>query len=203
MGQSREELLRDQNWPKLTAQLAAYAFKRTSGRSWQLAEDLAHDAVAWANKDGWDPAKEPLLKYLARKVIGLASNEYKRKRNSFERLAYCDYDAEDIEDPTNQVPSNAEPADELLHRKRVAAKFREGLTTRLAGKDTAVELITLMEEGITTPRDQAAATGRSIDDIRDARRQIFYHAAILAKELCLELDTDDDSEDNKDKEVAE
>ena len=203
---STRDLLRDQKWNLITAQLTAYAFKCTRKRSWQLAEEIAQEAIAqaWAKKDGWDPAKGALFKYLATLVIGLALNEWRRKRNSFERLAYRDYDAEDVEDPTTQFPSDAEPADELLHRKRVAAKFRDGLTTRLAAKPAALDVITLMEEGITTPRDQAAATGRSIDDIRDARRQIFYHAEILAKELSLELDAnDDDAADPKDKEVAE
>ncbi len=208
MGQSREDLLRNQEWAKISARLSAYAFKRIRGRSWQLAEELAQEAIAqaWAKKDGWDPAKEPLLKYLAKKVIGLASNEYKRKRNSFERLAYRDYDEEDVEDPINQFPSDADPPDELLHRKRVAAEFRDRLTKRLAAKPIALEVITLMEEGITTPLAQRAATAHSIEEIRDARRQIFYHVAILAKELSLELDANDDAaddDDEKDKEVAE
>ena len=92
---SADAQLRSQDWKRLTAQLTAYAWKRTGRRSWQLAADLAQDAItqAFTTPEAWDPAKEPLLKNLARRVIGLASNDLRRRRNSFE----CALD-EEIED---------------------------------------------------------------------------------------------------------
>ena len=186
----REQLARkvarfDLDLPRSAFALALAAAQREVIRE---AQELAQDAIvaAWANKDGWDPDKEPLLKHLAKRVIGLASNEYKRKRNAFEvKMTY---------EALSALPAatGAPAPDEELDRRRYAALFNERLSARLASDEFATMLVTLMTEGVATPRDQASATGRAIADIREARRRVFYNAGEVSKELAKELDLEDD-----------
>ena len=187
---SREDQLRDQNWERITAQLTTFAWNRIRRRSWETAQELAQDAIAaaWAKNDGWDPEKEPLLKHLSKRVIGLASNEWRRKRNSFEaKMSY---------ERLAELPAaiDAPTPDEELDRRRHSALFSERLSARLAGDELATMLVTLMTEGIATPRDQASATGRAIADIREARRRVFYNAGEVSKELAKELDIEDEND---------
>lgn len=188
-GDATQDLLRKQDWPKLSAQLTAYVFRRTHKRSYELAEELAQEAIAqaWSKTDGWDPSKGALIHYLAGIAMRLVLNEWRRKRTSFERVM----DEED-ERFANGMSDDADAPDDLLHRKRTARKFHDDLA-RSVGNAAASELLTLMTEGIVTPRDQAAASGRPIEEIRGARRVLFYHAEILSKKLATELDREDEA----------
>jgi hypothetical protein len=188
-----EDLLRAQDWPRITAQLTVFAFKRTRQRSWEVAEEIAQQAIANAwerGEEGWNPKKEPLYKYLAREVIGLSLNEWRRRRNRFEVLV----DDDRAEMLADTVASDDAGADEQIARREYLEQFRARLTARVAGNEAASIVVTLMLEGVDTPRDQAAASGLSIDAIRNARRVVQYQGEIVAKELASEMEDEDERE---------
>jgi DNA-directed RNA polymerase specialized sigma24 family protein len=182
-------LLLTQPWGQLQAQLTAIAFKRIRGRSMSDAEDLAQAAISGAyetiEKGGWDPDKGPLLNLLIARVISSASNERRRKRNACE--VWLDQEADDESGTTSlherHLGADAPTPDDALHRLRLASTFNDLLFARLAGNALATELATLMKDGLTTPQDLAAATGRPIAEVRDARRRVRYHADQITKEL--------------------
>jgi hypothetical protein len=91
-----------------------------------------------------------------------------------------------------EIASDDEPIEDVLDRRRLAARFRERLESRLAGKPTALVVVDLMKEGCDTPLAQHKASGLSLDDLREARRCVFYHAEIVKKELGLELENEED-----------
>jgi DNA-directed RNA polymerase specialized sigma24 family protein len=191
--------LRAQNWAKIQAGVAAFAYRRTGKRSWAHAEDLAQAAITqlWTRPEAWDPDKEPLLKHLCKRVIGIASNEWSRQRSSFEVLM----DKTRLSDL--QVADDAEPVEDVLDRRRVAAKFRASLEQRLAGDETALVVIEAMAGGFDSPAAVARSTGLKLEAIVEARRRIFYHADAVSKELGLEIDEADDGDGEEGEEEEE
>jgi DNA-directed RNA polymerase specialized sigma24 family protein len=184
----RAALLRAQPWGRLLASLTAIALKRIKGRSLADAEDLAQGAIVRAYRSresgGWDPEKGPLEKYLVARVISSAANEQRRKRNVCE--VWLDEEAEEAPGLCVHEAHLAEDApapDEALHRLRFASTFDARLTARVAGNEVATALLPFMREGMSVPRDLAAATGRPIADIRAALRVLRYQAEAITKEL--------------------
>jgi hypothetical protein len=177
-----------QDWEAILAALAAFAHRRTGKRSWAHAEDLAQAAITQlcARPAGWDPEKEPLLKHLCKRVIGLASNEWSRKRSSFEVLME-QRDLDELE-----VADDDEPIEDVLDRRRLAARFRARLEERLAGDETALAVVLAMADGRDTPAAVEEATGLKRATVIEARRRIFYSAARVSAELGLEIDEADD-----------
>ncbi|HEY2515258.1 MAG TPA: sigma factor [Polyangiaceae bacterium] len=175
-------LLNAQDWPRITAQLAAIAKKRSRSVSWATAEDIAQSAIvrAYAHGTGWDPAKGTLIAYLVAQVIGLTLNEARRRRNVCER----ELDAE-VEET---IEGDDEPIDEQLDRRRQAVRVHDELFTRLATDEVATMILTLMKEGIASPADLARATGRTAKEIDAARHRIRYLAARLTEELSAPAD---------------
>jgi len=189
----RAALLRAAPWGRLLSQLTAIAIKRLGGQRGrgallQDAEDLAQGAIADAYRSvasgGWDPAKGPLENFLVGRIIGTSSNERRRKRNMCE--VWLDEEVEGAPGFSVHEKHLAEdkPApDEALHGLRFASTFDERLTARVAGNELATALLPFLREGLSTPRDLAAATGRSVEEVRAARRSIRYHADEITKEL--------------------
>ena len=184
----RAALLRAQPWGRLIAQLTAIALKRLGGRSLEDAEDFAQGAIAHAyrslSKGGWDPAKGPLEKFLIATLIGAVANERRRKRNRCEVWL----DEEEEESPGVSVHEEHlgedKPApDEALHRLRFAQTFHDRLVAYVAGDEVASALLPHMKEGLATPQELAASTGRPIAEVKEARRRIRYHAERITKEL--------------------
>jgi hypothetical protein len=180
--------LRAQDWAKIFATLSAFAYRRTGKRSWAHAEDLAQSAIAalYARPEAWVAEKEPLLKHLCRRVIGLASNEWSRKRSSFE-VMMSEKRLGELE-----VADDSEAADDVLDRRRMAAEFRVRLERRFAGDETALVVIEAMAEGAVSPAEVVAATGLRVAVVVEARRRIFYNAERVSTELGLEIDAADD-----------
>jgi DNA-directed RNA polymerase specialized sigma24 family protein len=187
---SAADRLQGQDWEKLGEPLTAFAYRRTGKRSWALAQDLAQSAIAdlITHPESWDPEKEPLLKHLAKRVIGLASNEWSRKGRALEVL-FAPGDAEDL--PETEHAQDA--IEDVLDRRRAAARFRARLDALVAGDEDAAVVVTQMAEGRDTPLAIAKASGLSIARVRDARRRIFYHARVLAKQMGDEIDAADDA----------
>jgi DNA-directed RNA polymerase specialized sigma24 family protein len=184
-------LLRKQPWGRLLAQLTAIALKRTGGRSLEDAEDLAQGAIADAYRSlesgGWDPEKAPLENYLVARVIGASSNERRRKRNVCE--VWLDEEAEDapgLSVHEKHLADDAPAPEEALARLRFAQTFHDRLVAYVADDEIAGALIPLMKEGLSTPRELRVATRRSIEEAKDARRRIRYHADRITKELSAE-----------------
>ncbi|MFI5300489.1 MAG: hypothetical protein ACHREM_20575 [Polyangiales bacterium] len=177
---SVEDALRAQDWGRITAQLTFFAFKRTQRRSWQLAEDLAHDAIAQAfdHNQGWDPARGTLMKYLAQLVVGYALNDRRRKRNVLED--YVDDEA------LAAFADGAASVEAQVARRQTVDLVVDRLSSRLADDPIGARVLGLMTEGIETPADQVAATSLSIEEIRRARRRLFDHAERVATEMSRE-----------------
>jgi hypothetical protein len=178
----------DREWTRLKGQLTAYAFGRTGRRSWDRAEDYAQSAITQflANPEPWEPERETILKHLCKRVIGIMSNDWHRKRSSFE-VAMLPRKLRELE-----VDDGGEATDEVLDRRRLAKQFRARLEERLAGDDLALTLIVLMTEGIATPKALEKASGLNEAQVCEARRRIFYHAKIVSKELGEAMDAEDD-----------
>jgi hypothetical protein len=185
--------LRTEDWGKIQAQVTAFAYRRTRRRSWEHAEDLAQAAITQllSRPSAWEPAKEPLLKHLCKRVISLASNEWHHKRSSFE-VAMEKSELEDLE-----VADDGEAIEEVIDRRRLAAQFRARLEQRFAGDETALAVIVLMMEGLDSPAALAKASGLPLPQIVEARRRIFYNAETIAAELGHEIDAGDGDEEEE------
>jgi DNA-directed RNA polymerase specialized sigma24 family protein len=186
---SATDRFRGEDWGKLQAKLTAFAYGRTGKRSLEHAQDLAQTAIADAisRPETWDPEKEPLLKHLAKRVIGLASNDRARKRNQLEVLFTP---SEDEEPPDAELEADA--LEDILDRRRAAARFRAGIDGLVAGDEDAVAVVAEMSEGRDTPAAIAKASQIPIVRVRAARRRVFYHADALVEQMGEELDGVDD-----------
>jgi DNA-directed RNA polymerase specialized sigma24 family protein len=200
-GMTVEGELRSQDWSRIRRQLSDVAWRITGRRSWEHAEDLAQQAIAdaYARIDGWDPAKEPLIRNLIRRVWGLATNSWRRKRNSFEvamDVAFKSHEGEDDDEDDHEpdVASGDDGADDVLDRRRIAASYREGISQRLLGDEAAMAVIELLIDGVTNRAEQAARSGLLLAQVAAARRRVFYHAEQVSKELGLALDSEDANE---------
>jgi hypothetical protein len=118
-------------------------------------------------------------------VIASSSDERRRKRNTCE--VWLDQEDEDEEETGSRYEKHLgadEPApDEALHRLRFAHTFHDRLLARVAADPLAIEVITRMKDGVSTPRDLATATGRPLGEVVEARRRIRYHANEITQEL--------------------
>ena len=180
-----------QDWGKLRAKLTAFAHRRTQKRSWELAQDLAQTAVAdvLTRPETWDPATEPLLKHLAKRVISLASNEWNRKKTALE-VVFLPEEGEEAPD----MAVDEEAIEDVLDRRRLAARFRAGLDESVAGDEDATVVVAQMAEGRDTPLTIAKGSGLPIQRVRDARRRIFRHAKAVATQMDADLDDAGDAD---------
>jgi DNA-directed RNA polymerase specialized sigma24 family protein len=188
---STGDRLRGEDWSKLQAKLTLFAHGRTRKRSWHLAEDLAQTAIAdlLARPESWDPEKEPLLKHLAKRVIGLAANEWHSKRSSLERL-HGSMGGDDEPD----VDVGEESLDEVIDRRRVAADFRARLDASVGGDEDGALVVTLMaEQGIGSAASLAKASGLPKERMRSARDRVTYRAKAIAQQMGEELDAAEDA----------
>jgi DNA-directed RNA polymerase specialized sigma24 family protein len=202
-----EDELRSQNWEKIQAQLTSFAWKHTGMRSWEHAQDLASEAIANAFEriDGWDPARELLVGYLSRQVVGLATNSRRRKRNTFEvamRAAVKAHGVRHDDGGKREIDfaSADAPTDEVLDQRRLAALYRDRLTQGFAGDEAALAVLALFTSGVDEPAEQVARSGLTLSQIRAARRRIYRHAEALSQELAAELDSEDEPATNEDEE---
>ncbi|MGO8995144.1 MAG: sigma factor [Polyangiaceae bacterium] len=184
---------RGQDWETLRERLTAFAHRRTHKRSWELAEDLAQTAIAdlITRPETWDPEKEPLIKHLAKRVIGLASNDWSRKRTALEVLFRPGEGEDGGEAP--DVEHEEDAIEDVLDRRRVAARFRAGLDELVAGDEDAAVVVAQMAEGRDTPAAIAKASGLPLARVRDARRRVFYHSKAVAEQMSDAIDAADDA----------
>jgi len=175
---STSELLQEQDWSAVQAKLTLFAHGRTRKRSWHLAEDLAQTAIGdlLARPESWEPEKEPLLKHLAKRVIGLAANEWHSKRSSLEVL--CDMGGADAPD----AEQGEDALEDVLDRRRIAADFRARLDARVAKDEDGPLVVALMaEHGLSSAASLAKASGLDKGRMREARREVARVKTVLAE----------------------
>ena len=170
-----ERALAEQDWQRITAQLTAFAFKRIHRRSWEIARDLAQDAIAQAFAGGWEPAREPLRRFLCKAVVRLALGDWRRKRTSIE-LALGD-------DVLLELPDEGESLEARTLKRGWIEALHVRLEERMSSDVTATKVLALMIAGVERPHDQAEASGVSLEDIRRARRRLFDAAERVATDL--------------------
>lgn len=184
------ELLKaEKNWTGITAKAAKFAFQKCNARTWEFAMELAQEAIfkTFEHPESWDPEREPLLKHVCKRVFSLAANHRARKRNTFEIAMSQHPDA-------NEVPNDDDELGEALDRRRLAEHFRERLTQAFEGDEIAADVAGMWMDGVDTPAAQAEASDYTIEQIRDARRRIFYHSDKISETLAGELDDEEAAE---------
>jgi hypothetical protein len=132
----------------------------------------------------WDPAAQTLVQHLAASVVRLSWNQWRRKRNR------CEVALDEHAREAEQVGTDEEQAPDVLHRRRVAHLFHERLDASFQDDQQVQIVMTLMAEGITKPREQKSASDLEIEDVREARRRLFYRAKQVTEELSEELGED-------------
>jgi hypothetical protein len=187
---STDDFLHSQDWVAIRRKAIAYAYRRIGRSSMDRAKELASQAIAQVfEHGGWDPAKEPVLKCICKKIIGNLRNDFTRKANAFELMMNDDVEAQAL-----NVSSGEDLPDEVLDRRRYAKRFKDRLVKRLEvsneGKpdEVGLLLVTLMMEELDTPLAQERATGLPMEEVRAARRRVFYHADIVAQEMADEIE---------------
>jgi hypothetical protein len=198
---SVEEQLRAQDWGRIRAKLTACAWRALGwGKEREEdAADMAQEAIARAfqREGGWDPEKQPLLRYLCNRVIGMVKNDRRLFRNRFE-VPLRDDDRDDgaADDPAggshgreeHDAPDagSLEPLEHVIDKRRYGVRFRVRIVARLAGDEIALAVVNMMLEGIEGVEEQAAHCNYSLAELRFARRRVFHHAHRIAKELASE-----------------
>jgi DNA-directed RNA polymerase specialized sigma24 family protein len=212
------ELLDAVDWAAMTRRLTAFAFLRTQKRSWQLAEDLAQEAIVRLLDPRyleWDPAREPdLYQHLANLVRGLASNR-RRTRGAWEiplspamiakntgedapDAGSVENAAEHEEDgparpPVHGAPRALErgPEDQIIRRDLARARD-ERVAARFAGDGEVLRVFALAKEGTTSLADQAEAMGITMGQVQNARKRLLRGLAAIEQELSGATKEDDD-----------
>lgn len=175
-------------WDRLFTRLTRWAYVCTRRRSYELAEEIAQTALTQVLDPfyvEWDPEREPdLFDHLCNVARGIISNR-RRKRALAREVAI---DAEALEDMP--IAGDANPERELSSRQE-ANTLADKLGTAFANDTLVTKIVALAVDGVTTPREQAEATGAPIEDVRNARKRLFRAAADVARELGLRQKNDD------------
>ena len=185
------DLVSDREWASLFTRLTKYAHACLRRRDFALAEDFAQRAIEKVldvKYKAWDPATEPdIFDHLAKIVKGDVSNR-RRDRAAHRELSTMHATLEEI------APASPDGDPEsTLEGKQALAKLAARIGEELAGDMLALRIVALSVEGITTPREQAAAVGAPYDEVRNARKRLFRVTAELARELGLRQEGDDDA----------
>jgi DNA-directed RNA polymerase specialized sigma24 family protein len=175
-----EALLCDTDWERVSYAVTQYAWKRTRRGSWDLARDLAQQALTdlWERR-AWD-GEEPLLKFLFRTVMGLASNERRRSRNTAE-VPMPDEDDEAI---AEVIPIFGRSPEQLVADAELLAELLAYLKQTIGDVPAAWRVLGLMRhDEIDIARKQSAATSEPIEVIREGRRKLFNAARAFRRTL--------------------
>jgi DNA-directed RNA polymerase specialized sigma24 family protein len=175
---SVQDELRRQDWKRISAELTAFAWKRTRKRSWALAEDIAQEAIAqvWA-RGAWDPAKEPLIKNLARRVISLSANEWNRKRNRVEVA---------LDDATADKKGSGDmPVDERVAHREYAVIVHDHVIEHFADDEKVMTVVHFNKQGLVSATEMAEASGHpdEVHEFQEAKRRLRYYVDQLTEEL--------------------
>jgi hypothetical protein len=185
-----DALLRKQNWPRIYAELVKHAMSVAKGNE-AAAKDLAQEAIRRvldANWEPWDPKKHPqVLTFLARIVNRLARNERTSARAhreiAMDREAKERTRARKIALEADKVYEDVSSTEARLGAARLLARRMDRLRANIGGDAVVHALVDEIEKGNETPREQAAATGYSIEEVREGTRRLARHVARVAREI--------------------
>lgn len=160
------------DWPAIRKRLVAFA--RRKGLTREDAEQVAQEAIGRV----FDPAYAPydadlhgdLLRFLGSVVNGMISNL--RKRRSYTPLS--------MQAVSAVVETAPSPEDHAIAREQ-AREVVDVLVERTADDPIAHRILTLIEEGVITPIEQAARLGVPIAEIYKAKRRLKTHCAAIRK----------------------
>jgi hypothetical protein len=176
------------DWGKLSKRLERYAFVCMGKRSQEAAAEAAQTAIMQVLDPQymeWDPDKTPdLFKHLAYVVRGVISSR-RQLRSTTGEIATDDDDLAEMATSREKGPEAA------LSEMQIAGVVNARLGEAFADDPLVTKLIALVADDITTPREQAEASGASYDEVRNARRRLFYTANEIARELGLKSEDDD------------
>lgn len=181
-------LVEDSEWADLSTRLTRYAFVCIRKQSFDVAEDIAQTAMTQVldpHYKEWDPDREPkLFDHLCNVVRGIISNRRRTRALHRERAV----EPEAIAEMPLVAADNQEA--QLAHRQ-IAMTLADRLGRDFANDSVVAKVVALTVDGVTTPREQAAAAGEPIDEIRKARKRLFRGTAEVARELGLRQENDD------------
>lgn len=184
---------RDTNWPEVGRKLTLFAHACIKRRSWEDAQDLAQQAIMQLYDDHhapWDPTQEPdLFLHLADVVRGLASNKRRVQETKRVRLVSEEnWDA--IEDKVSAGGATPESA---LAAHQLVARTLSGLREKLKATDEDARVVVdQFALGNDEAKEQAAATGLSIEAVRSARRRVFHAVEIVREDLARDEESDEE-----------
>ncbi len=163
------KLFATQDLSKVRAQVLVFAVR--VARSRHAAEDLVQEAFVRAldpEADPWRPEVEPLLaKHLMRIVDNIQRG--KRAHRAVERDPRHAAVVEERMKPPSATPEDTALVSEEDAR---AARTLEAVKLELRDDPLALQIVELSESGEDRPLDQAEATGRPVEDIRNARKRV-------------------------------
>lgn len=186
-------LLREQPWAAISRRATLFAHRLMRKKSWEAAEDVAQQATLVLfdpSRRRWERSVHAdVFDALAPIVVGLVSNRRQKHGN---RREISHENLEDAERSSRVAPRDARTPEATVAKAERARVVMERLRARVADDVVAREVVTLLEEGVDGREGQAQALGRSIEEIKNARRRITNHLAIIDRDL-----DDDETEDRR------
>jgi DNA-directed RNA polymerase specialized sigma24 family protein len=186
---SVDAILKSQDWGRIHAQLVASAKART--KSPAMAEDLAQEAIRRVldpNWEPWDPEKEPSLpQFLMRIVSRLVSNE--RTHSRAHREIVMDREAAEgsrerrVARKAGGVAVDASSPEAQAIARQLYLRRIDRLHADVAEDAVTRALVEQAEEGNDKASEQAAATGYSIEKVREGRRRLARHVDRITREI--------------------
>ena len=177
-----DALLAGQDWGAVYSAVVKYAFHRTRRRSWELAEDLAQEAIRRVLDPAyvdWDPVKEPAIeRHLGSIVNSLVANRTRAASTVRER-SFAPAAA------LWSKPIDARPTpEEALEREALEVRALALLRARVAEDSLAAAIVEIVvHAGVDKPAALAEATGQAVEQIYKAQRRVAGHVAAVRREL--------------------
>jgi DNA-directed RNA polymerase specialized sigma24 family protein len=165
--------------------LLAYAFAITKSK--EQAEDLVQDAIRRAfdpEETAWNPVTFPDVTFFLMSLVRRnASNDRAGARHHHEITVQSDAHEIRVTRAAARVPSAAPTPEAAAATHDLFTRRLAALRARAAADPLVLSLVDAMESDIETPAEQVESLSVPLEDIRRARRRLFDHAAIVARDL--------------------
>lgn len=161
--------LEAQDWPRLRARLLRFAIRRARSRA--DAEDHVQEAVDRVfgpKRDPWNPEVEPELARHLMHVIDKIRSDERDKRN----VRLDPRNSATVEVRMTLPLPTPEQANLDAEADRQARRRLDEVKADRSNDPVALEVIEQSEDGVDRPAEQARATGRTIEEIMNARKRI-------------------------------
>jgi len=175
------------DWPRVHDELLRFASYVTRSRA--RSPEIVNDALARAldpNDEPWRPELEPRF---ARHVMRIIDNLHRAAKDTA-RARRDPRNIEAVRERTTSHPATPEQDALAAERDARAERLLAALRERLAGDPLALQIVDLASDGHhDRPADQALATGRSIEEIRNARKRVKRVVDALVAEDQIDTET--------------